>query len=167
MKAKNFKYNSCGKANCEEDIYKIQGFFPICKTHYNESLKRNVTYNYLHKWFRSQVSQPKECELCEKEFKHLEAANISKEYKREINDFIYLCRICHLEVDFDPEEISKRTKAGIQYQKQSGTFRGGRPPICRRCKNSMFSKNKEICKCEEPWFRKRRQREDRLLKRWR
>jgi hypothetical protein len=59
----------------------------------------DVGYGCLHKWVRRNKPQPKTCEMCGKERKVLDCANISGEYKRDIDDWIYLCRKCHMKSD--------------------------------------------------------------------
>jgi len=56
-----------------------------------------VGYATLHDWVRQNKPKPKPnaCEICGKVTTKLDAANISGEYKRDLNDFIYLCKKCH------------------------------------------------------------------------
>jgi len=58
----------------------------------------NVKYMGLHKWIRTRKSKPKYCEICNKKPPY-DLANISGEYKRDINDFEWLCRKCHMVKD--------------------------------------------------------------------
>lgn len=55
----------------------------------------NVSYTNLHIWIRKYKPKPENCENCGKKEEYLEASNISGEYKRDINDFEYLCASCH------------------------------------------------------------------------
>lgn len=58
----------------------------------------NVTKNPLHTWVKRRKIKPILCECChEKEPKDL--ANISGLYKRDVNDFEWLCRSCHMHKD--------------------------------------------------------------------
>lgn len=52
----------------------------------------------LHMWIRSKKDSAKECENC-KEVKPLDLANISQQYKRDVNDFRWLCKKCHANYD--------------------------------------------------------------------
>ncbi len=54
----------------------------------------NVGYTQLHKWIRAHKKKSKLCEMC-KEKPPFDIANISGEYKRDIDDFRWLCRRCH------------------------------------------------------------------------
>lgn len=58
----------------------------------------DVQYGALHEWVRNHKPKPKFCEECKKN-KPSDLANISGEYKRDINDFEWLCRKCHMEKD--------------------------------------------------------------------
>jgi len=55
----------------------------------------NVQYTALHGWIRSRKSKPEFCEEC-KSRPPRDLANISGEYKRNIDDFKWLCRKCHM-----------------------------------------------------------------------
>jgi hypothetical protein len=62
----------------------------------NSQWKGNkVGYCSLHEWIRNRKPQPKQCQHCGKLSKHLDLANISGQYCRDINDYRYLCRSCH------------------------------------------------------------------------
>ena len=54
----------------------------------------NVGYASLHEWVRNNKPKPNLCEKCNKNGPY-EVSNISGEYKRDINDFEWLCRSCH------------------------------------------------------------------------
>jgi hypothetical protein len=56
-------------------------------------------YAAIHYWVKKNKPKPECCEECKKQIEELELANISGEYKRDINDFKYLCAKCHFEFD--------------------------------------------------------------------
>jgi len=64
-----------------------------------------VGYHALHKWVHRKMGYPKECAKCKIEAEkkngrwNIHWANISKMYKREIGDWIGLCRKCHWQFD--------------------------------------------------------------------
>ncbi len=58
----------------------------------------NVGYAWMHKWVRKNKVKPETCEHCG-EAKPLEWANKSHEYKRELDDWLALCRLCHRRYD--------------------------------------------------------------------
>ena len=53
-----------------------------------------VKYTGLHAWIKRNKPKPEFCETCHIN-KVYDCANISGEYKRDINDFTWLCRSCH------------------------------------------------------------------------
>src|SRR3990167_9071587 len=54
-----------------------------------------VGYHSLHSWIKRRKIKPKFCEQCKKKPPY-DLANISQEYKRDINDFKWLCRRWHM-----------------------------------------------------------------------
>jgi hypothetical protein len=59
----------------------------------------NVSYGALHDWIKSHKPKSLFCEKCGKITDKLDCANISGEYKRDIADFRWLCRRCHMQED--------------------------------------------------------------------
>ena len=59
----------------------------------------HVGYTCLHTWVRRRKPKPNRCQKCGKKQDYLELANISGEYKRDIDDYVYLCVRCHKEMD--------------------------------------------------------------------
>jgi hypothetical protein len=56
-------------------------------------------YGALHDWVRRHKPSSPTCEHCHRQVKHLDAANISGEYRRDITDYLWLCRPCHWKFD--------------------------------------------------------------------
>jgi len=98
-----------------------------------------VSYKPLHAWVRRHKVKLDFCENC-KEGKALDLANISQEYKRDIDDWEWLCRKCHMTKDgrmnnlrqFDTvyaqkyiinkEELIKLRMAGYTHKKIADYF---------------------------------------------
>jgi hypothetical protein len=60
-------------------------------------------YMTKHAWFYNNIGKASKCENKSCKFKNpkrYEWANISREYKRELNDWIQLCPSCHRIYDF-------------------------------------------------------------------
>jgi hypothetical protein len=55
----------------------------------------NVEYTALHNWIRRRKLKPTFCEICNKTPPY-DLANISGKYIRDVNDFQWLCRRCHM-----------------------------------------------------------------------
>ena len=53
-----------------------------------------VGYTALHDWVKNHKTKPKFCEKCGTKSPY-DLANISGKYKRDINDFKWVCRRCH------------------------------------------------------------------------
>ena len=54
-----------------------------------------VGYGSLHQWIKTHKPKPQFCEEC-KIKEPYDLANISQNYQRDINDFEWLCRKCHM-----------------------------------------------------------------------
>lgn len=68
-----------------------------------------VGYSGLHFWVRKNLGTPSKCEHCKTTVaKRFEWANKSREYKRQLDDWIRLCPSCHHEYD-------RKNKAYIKY----------------------------------------------------
>lgn len=58
----------------------------------------NVGFYSLHRWVERHKPKPKFCKKCNKSPPY-DLANISGKYKRDINDFEWICRRCHMKSD--------------------------------------------------------------------
>lgn len=58
----------------------------------------NICYSAIHAWVRRNKPHRGICEDC-KLTKRLDLANISQEYRRDLDDWEYLCRKCHMTKD--------------------------------------------------------------------
>ena len=70
-----------------------------------------VGYKPLHKWVRRNKEMAKFCEKCGQS-KKLEIANISQKYKRDLSDWEWLCRKCHMLSDGRLEKLLNGRKSG-------------------------------------------------------
>lgn len=57
-----------------------------------------VSLKVLHKWIERQLGRPKCCSRCGVIGK-VDLANISNEYRRDVSDWEWLCRKCHMTDD--------------------------------------------------------------------
>lgn len=53
-----------------------------------------VSYSMLHKWVKEKKPKTELCEMCNSK-PPKELANLSGEYKKDVNDFMWLCLECH------------------------------------------------------------------------
>ena len=89
----------------------------------NHNWKGNkVGYSALHDWVKLHKPKPVVCEDCHKN-SPTQVANISGEYKRDLNDYRWICRECHITRDHLNEKARQsitrfnqlpRTKEHIQ-----------------------------------------------------
>jgi len=63
----------------------------------------------LHSWIARYKSKPLFCEKCNKK-KPYDLANISGEYKRDVNDYKWICRSCHMNEDGRMIELVKNAE---------------------------------------------------------
>lgn len=59
----------------------------------------NASYSAIHKYIQCHKPKPEGCEVCGKMNCRLELANLSHEYKRDIDDYKYMCVKCHRTFD--------------------------------------------------------------------
>ena len=95
-----------------------------------------MNYNYLHEWVRKRKPKPELCEDCKKEPPR-DLANISGEYKTDINDFKWICRRCHITEDNRIEQLRKNAeamKSNITECKSCGSTKGRfKNGLCQKC----------------------------------
>jgi hypothetical protein len=61
--------------------------------------KDHPNYRTLHRWVQNNKPHSEKCERCGKISPKLDCANISGNYTRDVNDYIWLCRSCHMRFD--------------------------------------------------------------------
>lgn len=59
---------------------------------------KKAGYSALHAWVKRHLNPTKLCQLCNK-VPPYDLANISQEYKRDLKDWEWLCRKCHMKKD--------------------------------------------------------------------
>jgi len=65
----------------------------IKNPNYN-NLKKNPSYFGVHSYIRRYKPKPEGCEICGSKSK-LELSSKTHEYKRDVDEYRYLCRSCH------------------------------------------------------------------------
>lgn len=56
----------------------------------------SVSYGALHDYIKYYKPKPEACSNCGEKPKRLDLANISQTYKRDLDDWEWLCRRCHM-----------------------------------------------------------------------
>ena len=85
-----------------------------------------VGYHCLHIWVRKYKPKPEKCQSCGKKTGNLDCANISGEYKRDLNDYVYLCRVCHMKFDGNWEKFQEAGKK-TRFKKGHKSWNKGSP----------------------------------------
>ena len=106
----------------------------------------DVKYQALHQWIRKNKPKPNACEKCG-QVRILECANISGLYKRDINDFIYVCIPCHWSIDVKRRGFVGRKHKSISKEKMRVAKEGGTLP--EEHKENISNSIKE-------WWKKRK-----------
>ena len=110
--------NRGGGMTCSRDCY-YKRFKIIVGKGSNSSrwLGEKVGIDGLHEWVKKHLGRPSKCEFCGiTNAKKYDWANKSREYKRDLADWIRLCRRCHIAYDNNP------TKRKITLMKRYGTL---------------------------------------------
>ena len=68
-----------------------------------------VGYHGIHSWVKRHKPKPFVCEIC-KQKEPFDMANVSGKYKRDINDFQWLCRSCHMKLDKRLEKLHENNR---------------------------------------------------------
>lgn len=122
-----------------------------------------VSYGAIHDYVKYHLDKPKACEQCGEE-KPLDLANISQEYKRDLDDWEWLCRKCHMHKDgramqlrfkrsHTPEsraKMSKALKGRPKSEEWKNKMRGRKhtPETIEKMRLAAFARNKKTEKPE-------------------
>src|SRR3990167_4158906 len=61
----------------------------------------------IHEWIKRRILKVSECKKCGDASLRLDLANVSQKYKRDLEDWMWLCRKCHMEMDGRLENFRK------------------------------------------------------------
>jgi len=101
-----------------------------------------VGYYGLHSWVRRRKIKPDYCEECE-ENEPQDLANISGEYQRDVNDFKWVCRKCHVNSDQRLTILKYHNKLRKKNAKQKVIKK--ECPTCGNKFNSISYKHRIYC----------------------
>jgi hypothetical protein len=90
-----------------------------------------VQYTQLHTWVKSRLPKPKLCENCKK-VPPYDLANITGKYTRELLNWKWFCRKCHMKSDGRLVKFISHTNAGKK-GKDNGNYKHG-----KYCKDRFF-----------------------------
>ena len=121
-----FKQNRVNICECGNIKYKKSKHCIKCYVNkYNPMWKGDKVGIYaLHEWIRKYKPKPEFCEECKIKPPY-DVANISQQYKRDINDFRWLCRSCHMK-EHRPKGWTPKRWLNRQFNEQK-TAEGSNP----------------------------------------
>lgn len=102
----------------------------------------------LHEWMTKKIPKPKVCHDCKKT-PPLDLANISQKYKRELSDWEWLCRSCHMTKDGRLKKFlinGANATRGVSWTKErklklSITNKTGKYFMCLFCSKEFYRSN--------------------------
>ena len=71
-------------------------------------------YHAIHGWARRRLEKPSVCPKCGKKVK-LELSNISGTYQKDVSDYEYICRKCHMKLDGRYSVLSLKQEVSVDY----------------------------------------------------
>ena len=83
-----------------------------------------VGMSALHEWVKKRKVKPKKCENCNKK-DVVDLANISQKYKRDLSDWEWLCRSCHMIKDGRMKNLNRSSPFG----EDNPNWKGGKYSI--------------------------------------
>ncbi len=109
----------------------------ICERKQHGNFKNSFNYSVLHRYIQKRIKKPEVCEICKNKgflelaFKNHKAGyNTPEIYTRNLKDWHYICRSCHMKKDGRSNQVkSKVCSCGKKIIiNQYGTFhyRGGK-----------------------------------------
>ena len=96
-----------GAIYCKEHYTGVDHKTQPCGANHPKWKGDNVHTETLHQWIRKNKPKPELCECCHQKTPY-DCANISGQYLRDVNDYEWLCRRCHMLKDGRLETIRIR-----------------------------------------------------------
>jgi hypothetical protein len=99
---------SCGNPKSKRNV-------KLCRSCFKKTISGNgnpmwkgnsVGYNALHDWIKSKLPKTQLCQHCNQNPPY-DIANKSGQYKRDLSDWEWLCRKCHMESDGRMEKLKE------------------------------------------------------------
>lgn len=97
-------------------------------------------YGAIHAWVRRRKIKPELCEECQSEPPR-DLANTSGKYLRDLSDWRYLCRRCHMNSDNRNNQL-----------RESGQSRKLPSKICIQCESVFHSEQKDAKFCNRKCY---------------
>ena len=100
-------------------------------------------YSAKHIWVGKHKPQPKCCEVCHKETKELDKHSISGNYTRDLDDWIYVCMPCHIELNKQNKENKKNNKCLNEHLTKGKIWRQNNPDKVKATQKNYNENHKE------------------------
>lgn len=111
-----------------------------------------------HEWVRRRLVKPERCQICNKIPKPrkdgkypLDLANISHKYSRDLSDWQWLCKKCHMEKDGISKRLREFGNKRLYSGEKSPRWLGGTPK-CIDC-GKHTSKTYKAIRCRECYLK--------------
>jgi hypothetical protein len=104
----------------------------------------NIGYSGIHSWARRWKPPSTTCTTCNTNHKTLDLANISQNYKRDLEDWEWLCRRCHMLKDGRLGDFAHQARAQKKSGQHNTNWRGGLPK-CSVCKKTLSDRRCKTC----------------------
>ena len=109
----------------------------------------NVSIGQLHQWVRRHKPKVELCENCNL-VPPIDLANISQHYRRDLNDFKWLCRKCHMLEDGRLKKFIDNSP--VLRGEKSPRWNGGTPK-CIDCQKRTNSGSYKAIRCRECYLK--------------
>lgn len=76
----------------------------------NPAYRNSQEYAAIHAWVKRRLPKPSHCAMCQIK-PPVDMANISGSYSRELNDWHFLCRKCHMDSDGRNKQLVRSGKS--------------------------------------------------------
>jgi hypothetical protein len=117
----------------------------------------NVKYGSLHDWVRSKLLKTEFCQKCGQTHPY-DLANISGQYKRDLTDWEWLCRKCHMESDGRMENFKKKPILSPEERKirKKAYYLKNRDYFAQKFKDYYQNNKEKLLKKDKENYRKRK-----------
>ena len=123
-------------------------------------IKQDAKYAAIHLWIRKYKPKPKYCEIC-KSNPPQQIASIDGKCRRDVNNYMWLCRSCHCKYDRVGEKGLGKYIKGLKGEK-SPRWKGGKKEYqCTKCdtiiyrhRSTVRNENRVFCSrgCKNRYF---------------